>query len=100
VVVSQRVGVIKPHPAIFGVAERELGVPGGAIVHVGDDWMADVVGAKRAGWRACYLRNQPQDWPRLVVERDAGVEADLVIDRLDALEPGLESLEKQAAPTS
>ena len=27
-----------------------------AILHVGDDWAADVVGAKAAGWRAAYLR--------------------------------------------
>lgn len=99
VVVSQRVGVIKPHPAIFGVAEQELRVPGAAILHVGDDWMADVVGAKRAGWRACYLRDQPQDWPRQPVEPDAGVEADLVIARLDDLEAGLETLEKRGSPT-
>ncbi len=99
VVVSQRVGVIKPHPAIFGVAEQELRVPGAAIIHVGDDWMADVVGAKRAGWRACYLRDQPQDWPRQPVEPDAGVEADLVIARLDDLEAGLEALEKRGSPT-
>ena len=89
VVVSQRVGVIKPHPAIFRVAEQELGVPGTAIVHVGDDWMADVVGAKRAGWRACYLRDQPQDWPRQPAEPDAGIEADLTIERLDQLEAHL-----------
>ena len=29
---------------------------GGAILHVGDDWAADVVGASQAGWRAAYLR--------------------------------------------
>ena len=53
VVVSQRVGTIKPHPAIFAAARTALGDPEPAeILHVGDDWAADVVGAKRAGWRA------------------------------------------------
>ncbi len=56
VVVSQRVGTIKPHPAIFAAARTALGDPEpAAILHVGDDWAADVVGAKRAGWRAAYL---------------------------------------------
>ena len=63
VVVSERVGTIKPHPAIFRAAEAALGVTalgtpsegamngGGrrSILHVGDDWAADVVGASRAG---------------------------------------------------
>jgi HAD superfamily hydrolase (TIGR01509 family) len=89
VVVSERVGTIKPNPAIFAVAERELGVPASAILHVGDDWMADVVGAKRSGWLACYLRDQPRDWPRQAVEGAADVEADLTIERLSQLETGL-----------
>ena len=43
VVVSQRVGTIKPHPAIFTAARDALGnPPPAAILHVGDDWAADV----------------------------------------------------------
>ncbi len=34
-------------------------VAGPAILHVGDDWAADVVGARRAGWRAAWLRDRP-----------------------------------------
>ena len=50
VVISHRVGTIKPHPAIFEVAARELGVPSRrAIIHVGDDLGADVVGARGPG---------------------------------------------------
>src|SRR6185295_5700585 len=66
IVVSQRVGTIKPHPAIFAAARAALGTPepaAGAILHVGDDWAADVVGAKRAGWRAAWLRSRPADSP-------------------------------------
>lgn len=96
VVVSERVGVIKPHPAIFAVAEKELGVPGPCILHVGDDFMADIVGAKRAGWRACYLRDQPQDWPRQAVDAGSRETADLVIDGLDQLEAGLASVSTSA----
>ena len=53
-------------PAIFRAAEAALGLPegsGGAILHVGDDWAADVVGASQAGWRTAYLRGRQVDTP-------------------------------------
>ena len=90
VVVSQRVGVIKPHPAIFEAAERELGMPAGSIIHVGDDWAADVVGARGAGWHAAYLRGHQGDTPLPTSERDDLVEPDLELDRLADLLPSLE----------
>ncbi len=81
IVVSQRVGTIKPDPAIFAEARRLLGDPKpGAILHVGDDWAADVVGAARVGWRTAYVRTRPQDSPLPGSERDGSVEADLEID--------------------
>lgn len=63
ILVSQRVGAIKPDGTIFRAAEAALGISGPAILHVGDDWTADVVGAKRAGWRAVYVRARPPDSP-------------------------------------
>jgi HAD superfamily hydrolase (TIGR01509 family) len=93
VVVSQRVGVIKPHPGIFAAAVAALGTPDpGTILHVGDDWAADVVGAKRAGWRAAWLASRPDDSPLPGSARDDSVEADLVLGSLDDLEAGLASL--------
>jgi HAD superfamily hydrolase (TIGR01509 family) len=80
--VSQRIGVIKPHPAIFSFAERGLGIAPAAILHVGDDWAADVVGAVEAGWRAAYLRGQQGDTPLPTSARDGRVLADLELDRL------------------
>jgi FMN phosphatase YigB (HAD superfamily) len=89
IVISQRVGTIKPHPAIFAEARRLIGDPApDRILHVGDDWAADVVGAIRAGWRAAYVTDRPQDSPLPASERDATVEPDLEIDsvtRLSAL---------------
>jgi FMN phosphatase YigB (HAD superfamily) len=82
IVVSQRVGSIKPWPAIFAVAADALGTPGERILHVGDDWTADVVGAKRAGWLAAYLRDSQGDSPLPSSVPDDSVQADLVIDRL------------------
>ncbi len=87
IVVSQRVGTIKPHPAIFAAARAALGdPPPNAVLHVGDDWAADVVGAKRAGWRAVWLSTRPDDSPLPGSERDDSVEADAVIASLDELE--------------
>jgi putative hydrolase of the HAD superfamily len=97
IVVSQRVGTIKPHPAIFAAARAALGSPEphpSAILHDGDDWAADVVGAKRAGWRAAWLRSRPADSPLPGSDRDGdalpGMEPDLVLDQLEDLEAALD----------
>ena len=90
VVVSQRVGTIKPHPAIFAVALEALGGPrADSVLHVGDDWAADVVGAKRAGWRAAYLDARPADSPLPASVRDSEVEPDIEIATLEELEKAL-----------
>lgn len=89
VVVSQREGVIKPHPAIFLAAEAALRVAApdrARILHVGDDWAADVVGAKRAGWLAAYVTGRPEDSPLPQSERAGSVVADIEVPSLDALE--------------
>jgi HAD superfamily hydrolase (TIGR01509 family) len=91
IVVSQRVGTIKPHPAIFAAALDALGGPQpDRVLHVGDDWAADVVGAKRAGWRAALLDARPADSPLPGSVRDNEVEPDLEIAALDELEGALE----------
>ena len=94
IVVSQRVGTIKPHPAIFAAAARGARRPGAAadaILHVGDDWAADVVGAKRAGWRAAWLRSRPARFAAPGSEpADGEAEPDLVLDRLEDLEAALD----------
>lgn len=89
IVVSQRVGAIKPTERIFRAAESALATPSDAILHVGDDWAADVVGAKRAGWRAAYLRDRQADSPLPSSRPDASVVADLVVGSLDELAASL-----------
>lgn len=93
IVVSQRVGWIKPHPEIFRAAAAAIGLADGAILHVGDDWAADVVGASRAGWRTAYLRNRQANSPLPasepgdgVVIGEAPIVADLEIDELADLD--------------
>jgi len=108
IVVSDRVGWIKPHPAIFRAAEKALGLEpgsGGAILHVGDDWAADIVGAAEAGWRSAYLRGRQLDTPLptsepgdgLVTGSGAGVRPDLEIDELADLLDRVELAELPAA---
>jgi FMN hydrolase / 5-amino-6-(5-phospho-D-ribitylamino)uracil phosphatase len=94
IVVSQRVGTIKPDPAIFAVAAAALRASPAEILHVGDDWLADVVGAKRAGWRAAYLRNAQagSPLPSSTPGVDGSVTPDLVLDRLVDIEAGLAEL--------
>ncbi len=89
VVVSQRVGVIKPGAAIFQAAARELGVPSGsAILHVGDDPGADVVGAQALGWRAALVRVKPED-SSLPVAPPVDVVPDLELDTVLDLEAAI-----------
>ena len=95
IVVSQRVGWIKPHAGIFRAAEAALALPeggGGAILHVGDDWAADVVGASQAGWRSAYVRGRQINTPLPTSEPGDGlatgvrVTPDLEIDELAELD--------------
>jgi len=87
IVVSQRVGTIKPHPAIFAATRRALSdVDPAAILHVGDDWAADVAGAAAAGWRTAWLSDRPADTPLPTSERDDRFRPDLELASLAELE--------------
>ena len=100
IVVSQRVGTIKPHPAIFAAAREALGSPApDRVLHVGDDWAADVVGAKAVGWRACYLDARPHDSPLPGSDRDGVGDPDLELGRLDEL-PAALARRRSGASTS
>jgi len=54
VIDSGRVGVDKPNPRIFELAAEALGVKLSDIVHVGDAWEADVLGACAVGAQAVW----------------------------------------------
>jgi FMN phosphatase YigB (HAD superfamily) len=90
IVVSQRVGTIKPQPAIFEAARAALGDPEpGSILHVGDDWAADVVGASARGWHTAWLTTRPAGSPLPDSERDGSVDPDLELASLAELEARL-----------
>ena len=87
VVVSHRVGFVKPRPEIFEAAARELGVVSGpAILHVGDDGGADVMGAQRVGWRTAWVRIKPEDSPLPTAPPAPDAFPDIVIDSVLDLE--------------
>ena len=89
-VISHRVGAIKPRPLIFETAARVLGIASGpAILHVGDDLGADVIGAHAVGWRAAWVRVKPEDSPLPVAADTAGAAPDLIVDDVLDLEAAL-----------
>jgi putative hydrolase of the HAD superfamily len=84
---SDEVGVRKPDPEIFLATLRALGVEPSAAVHVGDDAVLDVAGARAAGLRAIHVTS-----PSTKPGADAG--ADATIPRLAALPEAIAALER------
>ena len=80
VVISGDLGVRKPDPRIFAAALEDLAVAPASAAYVGDNPEPDILGAKRSGMFAVWRRDQW--WPE-------PEEADLVIDDLSELIPGL-----------
>jgi HAD superfamily hydrolase (TIGR01509 family) len=74
IVDSGRLGIDKPDPRIFQHAAELLGVPLSEMVHVGDAWEADVLGARAAGAQAIWFSpSDDRQLPAGVVScRDAG----------------------------
>ena len=73
----------KPHPSVFREISARLGVEPGACVMIGDRRIDDVAGAKGAGMRGIWRRND-SGFPT------GNVEPDAVVDRLSELPPLLQ----------
>ena len=84
VVVSGDVGRVKPHPLPFRTALEQLDLEPAAVVHVGDNWLADVQGAKRLGMQAIWTRQWPT--PEPFAPEPGDPPADGTIDHLNELE--------------
>lgn len=56
-------GVAKPDPRIFLAAAERLGVAPAQILHVGDDPLMDMVGARDAGLRTAWINRDGLPWP-------------------------------------
>ncbi|MCK6426026.1 MAG: HAD family hydrolase [Burkholderiaceae bacterium] len=53
---ARGVGVAKPDARIFAAACARLGCAPQEVMHIGDDWRLDIVGARRAGLHSAWLR--------------------------------------------
>jgi HAD superfamily hydrolase (TIGR01509 family) len=56
---SSEVGWRKPSPQVFAELLQRLGLPGSAAWFVGDEWEADIEGARAAGMRAILAPGAP-----------------------------------------
>ena len=87
-ITSEDVGVTKPNPRIYEVALERLQCSPTEAVMVGDNWLADVVGALEAGIRPVWLN------------RFGGTRALSHVDEITSLEPLADVLLKITGPVS
>lgn len=53
---ARSTGVAKPDPRIFAAACAQLGCRPDEVMHIGDDWRADIHGAREAGLHSAWVR--------------------------------------------
>lgn len=83
---SDEVGIRKPAPEIFSLALRAVGGEVATAVHVGDDAVLDIEGARMAGMRVIHVRSTAG-------RSRAGSVADAVIPNLEHLPAAVERLD-------
>lgn len=57
---SLQEGPEKPDPALFRIVSERVGLAPASIVHVGDNPVDDLEGARSAGWQALFLDREKQ----------------------------------------
>jgi putative hydrolase of the HAD superfamily len=62
-VTAAAAGAAKPDQRIFDHLLRAAGVGRADVLHIGDDPLADVMGATRAGMQAIWLNRDSREWP-------------------------------------
>jgi 2-haloalkanoic acid dehalogenase type II len=62
-VTARSAGAAKPDPRIFAALLKLTGVGAAQVLHVGDDPLADVVGATQAGMQAVWINRDAREWP-------------------------------------
>ncbi len=77
IVISEEVGVMKPHPKIFDHSTEIAGYKREDILYVGDSLSSDVKGGKAANWQVAWYTNNPVD--------EGAQLADLVFSNFDTL---------------
>jgi 2-haloalkanoic acid dehalogenase type II len=60
---AREAGHAKPDTPIFHAACKRLDLSPREVLHVGDDPVLDVVGARRAGMPSCWINRRAEAWP-------------------------------------
>jgi putative hydrolase of the HAD superfamily len=80
IILSEEVNIRKPDTRIFLLAAEALGIQPSECLFTGDSYSSDVVGAKGAGMRACWLR-QDKPYPE-----NAAVQPDFIVNSYQEME--------------
>jgi HAD superfamily hydrolase (TIGR01509 family) len=62
-ITARAAGAAKPDARIFARLAEAAGVEAARVLHIGDDPLADVVGARQAGMQAVWLNRTLRPWP-------------------------------------
>lgn len=82
---SMTVGKQKSEPDIYRQVQQSTAIDAAQMVHIGDDPVQDIVGAKSAGARAIWLNRDKRQWQPATCEPDAQISSLLQLpDLLDA----------------
>lgn len=66
---AESIGAPKPQARAFHHVAATLGVAPHELLHVGDDPVMDVAGARAAGCRAVWINREGREWPAEISER-------------------------------
>lgn len=77
-VITEEIGVMKPHQKVFDVATERAGVDRDSILYVGDSYSSDIIGGRNAGWRTAW-------YTAFVSEIVEGQTADFLFDQFPLL---------------
>ena len=70
VFVSGDLGASKPDPEIFRMIEQRIGLEPEELWFVGDSYVNDVAGAKRAGWKSLWFNRRGHKIPEMDFQPD------------------------------
>lgn len=78
-VVSDEIGITKPHRGIFDYAVEETGATGIPVM-IGDNADTDILGALKAGWRAVWFNREGEEFPYSADDLSAmGIDPSLLV---------------------
>jgi putative hydrolase of the HAD superfamily len=60
---ARTIGALKPHPSVFQHVLDRAGLSAAEVIHIGDDPVADVQGARSAGMQSLWLNRVGARWP-------------------------------------